>query len=265
MLPEGEDPDSLIRNKGAAAFEKTLAGARDFFDHTITRVAERQEGGILGPRERATLARHLGGYIALLPGAALKETTANHVAIRLGLSVEALAEAMKNPTSMPGVEGISVDAELNAESEAPSKVSPSTELLCRLALLSGEVRDWVSGIKESSGEALEELDPELALLDRILPPLSGLESPTPSTLLALLPGPLQSLVSSWDLEKIPEKPLETAKDILRGLRLRKLKRRQSEIARELRQSGLTQERIVLIQKEILDLQRNIHDVSPPAS
>ncbi len=32
-MPPGEDPDSLVRREGKEAFEKRIAGARDFFDY----------------------------------------------------------------------------------------------------------------------------------------------------------------------------------------------------------------------------------------
>src|SRR4029453_13498724 len=36
-MPAGEDPDSLVRREGKEAFEKRIAGARDFFDYLIER------------------------------------------------------------------------------------------------------------------------------------------------------------------------------------------------------------------------------------
>ena len=38
----GEDPDSMVRNKGAEEFEKRIAAARDFFDYWIEREAARR-------------------------------------------------------------------------------------------------------------------------------------------------------------------------------------------------------------------------------
>jgi DNA primase len=257
-LPSGQDPDSLIREKGVDAFRQQILEARDFFDHTIER-AQKESGGSLGPRERALVAKRLGGYLALLPEAALRETTTAHVAARLGLSAEALTEAgARNPViRSERDESIGLSNEL----ERLQKVSASTELICRLALLSPEVRDWLA---EQHSPAPSELDPELRLLEELLPPLKNLENPSPPVVLALLPTRLQGLVSGWELEKIPTDPLAAVKDALRGLRLVVLKNRQSETALELRKPDLTPERMVAIQKEILDLQSLINDLSAPA-
>jgi DNA primase len=257
-LPSEQDPDSLIREKGVDAFRQQILEARDFFDHTIER-AQKESGGSLGPRERALVAKRLGGYLALLPEAALRETTTAHVAARLGLSAEALTEAgARNPViRSERDESVGPSNEL----DRLQKVSASTELICRLALLSPEVRDWLA---EQHSPAPSELDPELRLLEELLPPLKNLENPSPPVVLALLPTRLQGLVSGWELEKIPTDPLAAVKDALRGLRLVVLKNRQSETALELRKPDLIPERMVAIQKEILDLQSLINDLSAPA-
>ena len=257
-LPSGQDPDSLIREKGVDAFRQQILEARDFFDHTIER-AKKESGGSLGPRERALVAKRLSGYLALLPEAALRETTTAHVAARLGLSAEALTESgAKNPVIRSERDEI---IESSNELGRMQKVSASTELICRLALLSPEVRDWLA---EQHSPAPSELDPELRLLEELLPPLKNLENPSPPVVLALLPTRLHGLVSGWELEKIPTDPLAAVKDALRGLHLVVLKNRQSETALELRNPDLTPERMVAIQKEILDLQSLIHDLSAPA-
>lgn len=260
-LPAGEDPDSLIRRKGVEAFRERLAGSRDFFDHTIARaVAEAEARGIpFGPREKAAVARSLGGFLTLLPEAALRETTTAHVAARLGLSVEALSEAAsKNPVTLPEQEAESVGTRL-----PPSKVSASTELICRLALTSAEVREWLEKMTDPSPW---ELDPELHLLKELLPPLQQLrEEPSPSVILALMPPALESLVSAWELEKMPASSLSAVQDAFRNLRLLDLKKKQQSAAIRLREPDITTEKMLAVQKEILDLQTRINDLSAPAT
>jgi DNA primase len=256
-LPAGEDPDSLIRGKGVEAFESRISGAKDFFDHTIDRAME-SSGGSLGPREKATVAKRLGSFLALLPETALRETTSAHVATRLGISESALRENTVQGTVLIA------DREESASSlqTHKTKVSASTELICSLAILSKEVRDW---LESESALPLEELDPELSLLNKLLPPLKEVESPTPATILALIPSNLQPMVSGWELEKMPASPLLAIQDAIRNLRLLDLKKKQQLATLQLRTPGLQTEKMISVQKEILDLQQKINDLSAPAT
>jgi DNA primase len=259
-LPSGEDPDSLIRGKGVEAFRERLSVSKDFFDHTIER-AMAEAAGQFGPREKAAVARKLGGYLELLPEAALRETTTSHVASRLGLSVTALQEAAaKNPVTLP--EDDIRGTPMASPSGRLVKVSASTELICRLALLSPEVRVWLS---TQTTIALGELDPELELLSELLPPLEELRDPSPSAVLALIPEEFHSLVSGWELEKMPVSPLAAVQDAIRNLQMVELKKRQVAASLKLKAPGLTSEKMIEIQKEILDLQGKFNDLFAPAT
>ena len=259
-LPPGEDPDSLIRVKGVEAFRERLAESCDFFDYTIARAIAESEAQEMefGPREKAAVARRLGGFLTLLPEAALRETTSSHVAARLGISLEALTEAAaKNPVTLPDQE-----SEGPLQSLPPTGVSASTELICRLALISPEVREWISS---SEAPNPGDLDPELQLLRELIPPLRGIKEPTPQVILALIPSQHQTLVSGWELEKIPPHPLQAVQDAFRNLRLQDFKKRQQAAAIQLTTPGITTEKMLSVQKEILDLQAFINDLSAPAT
>jgi DNA primase len=258
-LPRGEDPDSLIRGKGVGAFQERLAQAKDFFEYTIQRgIDESVEN--FSPREKASVAQRLGGYLALLPEAVLRETTTSHVASRLGLSVAALQEAgRKYPILQPEE---TAPAPQRLPSSTLKKISLSTQMICRLAILSPEVRVW---LETQTSPSLRELDPELSLLDEIIPSLRGIDAPSPSTLISLLPPNIQSLVSGWELDRISPEPLAAMQSAIRGLRLNTLKKQRDALSIELRNPSLTSEKIMALQKEILDLQPLINDLSTPAT
>jgi len=251
-LPRGEDPDSLIRNRGVEAFQARLSDARDFFDHTIRRAID-ESGGNFGPREKASVARRLGGYLTLLPEAVLRETTTAYVASRLGISVGALHEAgMENPVTLTGNENSSQEDE--HRTFRPLKVSASTELICRLAIHSTEVREWLATVTSPTPA---ELDPELAILDEILLSPGGLNEGVISILQSGFKHHLQSLV--------PENPLAAVQKAIRELHLRHLKKREQSITLELNIQGLPLERILALHKEVLDLRASMNDLSAPVS
>src|SRR5690606_11345392 len=64
LLPEGEDPDSLIRKRGPDALREILGTAPEFFDFQIDRRGGRLNQGSL--RDRLAFARELSGDIALV-------------------------------------------------------------------------------------------------------------------------------------------------------------------------------------------------------
>jgi len=261
-LPQGEDPDSLIRKQGVESFRALLSGSVDFFDHAIGR-AEREaitRSGTFGPREKAAIGGRLASYLALLPEAALRETTTSHVGSRLGLSAAALSEAAaKNPLTLSEQEE---PRPQDTVRQTPVRVTASTELICRLALLSPEVREWIT---LQTAPSPVDLDPELALLPELLDPLRDLPEPSLPAVLALIPERLQPLISSWEFEKMPASPLVAVQDAFRNLHLNLLKKQQQSSGLLLRTPGLTKEKLLSIQKEILDLQGKINDLSAPAT
>ena len=261
-LPQGEDPDSLIRKQGVESFRALLSGSVDFFDHAIGR-AEREaitRSGTFGPREKAAIGGRLASYLALLPEAALRETTTSHVGSRLGLSAAALSEAAaKNPLTLSEQEE---PRPQDTVRQTPVRVTASTELICRLALLSPEVREWIT---LQTAPSPVDLDPELALLPELLHPLRDLPEPSLPAVLALVPERLQPLISSWEFEKMPASPLVAVQDAFRNLHLNLLKKQQQSAGLLLRTPGLTKEKLLSIQKEILDLQGKINDLSAPAT
>jgi hypothetical protein len=125
------------------------------------------------------------------------------------------------------------------------------------------VRQWLSSANNPSPV---ELDPELSLLAELLPCLENLaEEPTPSVILALIPDSLQSMVSGWELEKMPVSPLAAVQDAIRNLQMIELKKRQATVSLKLKAPGLTSEKMIEIQKEILDLQGKFNDLFAPAT
>ena len=259
-LPKGEDPDSLIRNKGVEVFQEKLSGSKDFFEHAIQRAVD-DSGGEFGPREKAAVARRLGIYLALLPEAALRETTTAYVASRLGVSSSALQEAGRKH-SVPLQENEPTPWANPIPTSTITKVSASTELICRLAILSPEARQWLD---TQTYAALAELDPELSLLEAIIPPLMASPSPSPSALISLLSPDLQALVSGWKPGKTPEDPLRSVQDAIWRLKLNMLRKRHDSLTLELRNPTLTTQNMESLQKEILDLRAVMNDLSAPAT
>lgn len=65
LLPEGEDPDTLVRKGGAEAFEQRLAAAQPLSEYLFSEL--RQQTDLSSPEGRARLAELAGPLIARLP------------------------------------------------------------------------------------------------------------------------------------------------------------------------------------------------------
>jgi DNA primase len=61
VLPKGEDPDSFIREKGVAAFQKIIANAKDIFDFCLERIYSRHD---LNTAKGETEALDEASYVA---------------------------------------------------------------------------------------------------------------------------------------------------------------------------------------------------------
>jgi DNA primase len=92
FLPEGEDPDSLIRKEGAAAFRARMAGSLALSDYLIEELRRQAGSGSLDARARlAELARPL---LKLVPAGVYRELLTDRLAEEVKLGRARLATAL---------------------------------------------------------------------------------------------------------------------------------------------------------------------------
>ncbi len=96
LLPEGEDPDSLIRSKGVDPFREIVNAAPRFFDYALEHLA--QNGSLENPAGKLGAARKLGPYVAAMTDTVLRESTARMICVRLGITETAFAPHIKPAT-----------------------------------------------------------------------------------------------------------------------------------------------------------------------
>ena len=250
-MPADQDPDSLIRREGREEFEKRVAGARDFFDHWIDHKMATVDLGSLGAKIQ--VARELAETVSHVHDPMMRGQTANKISARLGVPVsdfEALL-AKRPPERAPRAE----------RSAAEPAATPPHEvaMLCLLALRDDAARKFL--LEQNWREVLAQT-PEAELLIRILE--SDLRSEEPASLtafMATLSPAEEGLVSSWLLQKMPADPLSVMASWWNGLRQAVL-RRQLEIAESrMRLPQLSTGEMVNLQKEIVDLREQLHELS----
>ena len=257
-LPEGEDPDSLIRGQGAAAFEEVVGSAKNFFDHALEILAAK--GNLGDPAGKSAAARRLGPYVALIKDRVLREATANKICARLGIAAAAFAPLLK-----PAARQNPAGAPEEAPPTQPLVLAEGIRQLCRLALLHPETKVWLA---EQTSPQPAELGEGGALLAQIL--RSGLalhEAASRTVFVSSLEPREEITVNTLDLDRTQENALQIAQNLWFGLAATALRNEQDAAAAQLRQAGLSpdeqkrlQSQVTEASKRILDLQSRLNEV-----
>ena len=237
-IPQGEDPDSLLRKQPVEVFEQILRSAKDYTRHLLDTTCEQED--ISSPRGRGAVAQKLAAVIAQIPNAVQREGFMLEVARRLQVTRTVLEEEVRKaetqkrrsesmprpPASASHVEENPAEAEaaVPAEPLQPDKlIEEFLSLLLANPELVPEVSRtlntmWVAGLAgaevllqvldahahdawQDASQFLEECD------DRTRDYLSGLlmdPSPVPAevSLLAYATKLVQNLEKRWKKQRL---------------------------------------------------------------
>jgi len=252
-MPAGEDPDSLIRREGKDAFEKRVAGARDFFDYWIDREVAATNLSSLGAKIQ--LARRLAETVSCVHDPMMRGEIVSKICARLGVST------LDFGTMVPHRKRDSVPAsERRTSAQAESAPAPRHDIgmLCLLALRDGEARDFLR--RQNWREVLVQI-PGAEILVRILESdLHVDDAASLSAFMATLSQAEEGMVSSWLLQKMPGNAAAMAEQWWLGIRQAVL-RRQLEVAENrLKLAELSAGEETNLQKQILDLREQLHEL-----
>jgi DNA primase len=250
-LPAGQDPDSLVRREGKDAFDQRLAAARDFFDHWIDHKMGDVDLNSIGAKTQA--ARDLAATVSHVRDPITRGQVVNKVSARLGIATSDFAALVsRQPTGRAPVVNEPAAQRLAAP---PHEVA----MLCRLALRDDAARKFL--LEQNWREVLAQT-PEAQLLIRILESdLRPDDPPSLNAFMAELSPAEEGLVSSWILQKLPPEPLALVQQWWNGLR-GALVRRQLQVAEgRMRLPDLSTGEVLNLQKQILDLREQLHELS----
>jgi DNA primase len=250
-MPPGEDPDSLVRREGKEEFEKRVAGARDFFDYWVEREVAATDLNSLGAKMQ--LARKLAETASRVHDPMMRGEIVSKVSSRLGVS------ALDFATLLPNAKRESVPAsESRSRGTAPAP-RHDIAMLCLLALRDEEARNFLRG--QNWREVLAQM-PGAEILVRILESeLRVNDAASLNAFMATLSPTEEALVSSWLLQRMPAKAGTMAEEWWLGIRQAVL-RRQLEVAENrMKLPELSTGDVVNLQKQILDLREQLHELS----
>jgi len=249
-IPAGEDPDSLVRREGKTAFEKRIADARDFFDYWIERETANLDLNSLSAKME--VARTLAETVSYVHDPVMRGEVISKISARLAVSASAFAalvpkQVRKGPSEMT--------TERRQQLVPPNDIA----LLCILALRSEQAHQFLRA--QSWREVLSQL-PSTYFLERILESeVRPNDSASLSAFLASLEPEEEDIISGWLHLKTPPNSVAVP-----WLRLRQAAlRRQLDIAKDrIRLPELSTGDVINLQKQILDLQEQLHELSQPA-
>ena len=255
-LPQGEDPDSLIRTQGAEVFRERVAAAKDFFDHQIDRLTGAPD--FATPRGKIAAARKLAELLAFIPDGIAREAVLNNAAMRLGASAQDLRVLIKRAPQR---------AVLDEENPEPERAEPITldatkEWLAHLALRSPAARMWLQA--QGCDRVLNDGQPDSVLLLKILDADFRADEPASMNawLATLEPGE-ESALSSALSRDVPPEARVVAEDCWHELERRVFLRKRQAIEAQLRAPGLAIEDMARLHSQVLDIQRQLAALPPP--
>jgi len=250
-MPPGEDPDSLVRRKGKEDFEARIAAARDFFDYWIEREASATDLNSLGAKMQ--LARNLAETVSHVRDPLMRGEVARRVTARLGVATSDFENLLSKQTR-----GGTREPERARLSAA---VAPRHDIamLCLFALRDEAARDF---LHEQNWREVLAQTPNSELLIRILDAeFRPGDAASLNAFMATLNPAEESLVSSWMLQRVPPNASAVVEDWWRGLRQAALRRQLEAAESRMKLPQLSTGEVVNLQKQILDLREQLHELS----
>ena len=283
LLPEGEDPDSLIRKQGIGALREILESAPEFFDFQIDRRGGQLNQGSL--RERLNFARDLSADIALIEDKMMQDSLISRVTIRLGVGEDDIrklvrdAIAAKSRTEKAQFKRDAVNLRRQSESsgrperggenrisepvESDERTAPieitnrSIRLLCRGILIDAEIRKEIT--EQPIPDFFRNLT-ETEVLTQVWQ--ANFDPAIPASVNAFVGqlGPAEQhcvnrLLSDESARITPE----LARDCLTALRKQSIQRQISVTKAQLGAPGLPENEVTLLSKVLLDLRELLNE------
>lgn len=254
-LPQGEDPDSLIRKEGADALRAIVAEAPEFLEHQIRALRASAKGNSMV--ERVRMAEQVAGAISIFSGVAQRIAAVNKVAKMLEISEDQLNAMVKRAAAEQKNDAKNSDAKdapVNVADEAKKLLASQHKtavLLCQMALNDAEVLHWLREadcedmLREVPGTEL------LALLARSR--YNPLDETSQLVFMSGLQKHEEAAFAQLQARARPPGGLEDAKQALYALELARLQNMIQSIQSKLRQPGLSEAEMERLQQQVVEL------------
>lgn len=257
-MPQGEDPDSLIKSQSVDAFRKLVDSAQEYF--AVKLAHETSIRDLNSVRERAALANELAALIVHVGDKMTKEALINQVATRLGIGAEELrggviqAEKDAVKASFYEKRQRSRDEKAIPQKALPTEINGSVAGLCHLALTSQEAQDWLGEQLESLIEPLNSLAGG-SILRNILQKSPDASKPSAAQAFIIsMPEEDQIALRKIMGSETPADALRAAEETTAMLVSTHFQNKEAAIRAKLAQPDLSPEHMIALMNEAKDLQ-----------
>src|SRR5262249_31903252 len=222
-MPPEEDPDSLVRYEGKEAFEKRVAGARDFFDYCMEGEGAGVDLAAVGGKMQ--LAKSLAETVSRVRDPLMRGEISSKVSARLGVAAQDFQSLLPKQRS----ESYRLGGQSEGDDTRKTDAMPRHHIamLCLLALRDDGSRRF---ILEQNWRDILEQTPGSDLLIRILEgEIRPDDAASLNAFMSKLPAEDERLVSAWLMQKMPTNAVDVTQNWWKGL-LQAALRRQLAVA-----------------------------------
>jgi DNA primase len=260
-MPAGEDPDSLVRHEGKEAFESRVASARDFFDYWIDRETAGVDLGSLGAKMQ--LARNLAETVSRIRDPLMRGEVVSKVSAHLGVAAQDFQSLLPKQRTQSVRSGDQFEATRPPKADETARAPRhDIAMLCLLALRDEKAREF---LREQNWREILSQVPDGEILALILESdLHPDDAASLNAFMVTLSQPEERLVSSWLLQKAPPNAGAMVEKWWLGIRQAVLRRQLDVATNRIKRPNLSTGETVNLQKQILDLRGQLHELSQPA-
>lgn len=254
-LPQGEDPDSLIRKEGADALRVIVNDAPEFLEHQIRHLRASSKSNSMV--ERVRMAEQVASAISIFGGVAQRIAAVNKVAKLLEISEDQLNAMVKKAASEQKAVAKQVggkDSNVNFADEAKKLLASQHKTavtLCQMALNDAEVLHW---LREADCEDMLHEVPGtelLALLARSH--FNPLDETSQLVFMSGLERHEEAAFAQLQASQRPPGGLEDARQALYALEIARLQNLIQSTQSRLRQPGLPEAEMERLQQQVVEL------------
>ena len=271
-MPEGLDPDTLIRTAGIESFQQRIDTAKHFWDFQIDHLSASMD--LDSPRDRIQFANILATTVAKVTDKVVQDGIIHTVATRLRIPADdfrgRVAVAAKRHRVQEGRTAAYSKGQGAEEDPAQAPIQiDNTDIvvLCKLALTDADTRAWLNS-ERARIDSIRQLM-EVDVLVRLWGADYDASSPTAvSAFLSSLPSREESFCTELLIKKTPGSGLNDAMRSLLRLEIKEVENRMEVAKGKLRSAGLadsvmtqTINAVMLLKKELVEKQKSLRNIA----